>query len=202
MWPLSHRSSSQLWRPCRGTSALALGLTTATPSSSSRLPCTASCLRVRQCSHLTLQTIVHWKSLKSNFSCKLFLGKRSQKSVWVKWLFSWSWLSLDTAGKARADGLLTDTWHAAGATGLHDGGMWSICAAHISPPVSARTDCGDPPLLCSVVVLLDVQHVATGPPGLKWSPGPQTWMSLLRPAGSTTRFKWTWLRRFMNKIWW
>lgn len=80
------------------------------------------------------------------------------------------------------DGLLTDTWLAAGATGLHDGGLCSISAAHSSPPVSVLTDCGDPPLVCSVVVLLDVQHVAllrkskapTGASGIEWSSGPQT----------------------------
>lgn len=80
MWQLSRRSSSQSWRPCRSTSARALGLTTATPSSSSRLPCTASCLTVRKSSRLTCSWLPDLfccavKNLKSKFCqfCFLFV---------------------------------------------------------------------------------------------------------------------------------
>lgn len=55
----SRGSCSPSWRPCRSTSALAPAPTTATPSSSYPLPCTASCPTVRSCHRVT--------SLKSTF---------------------------------------------------------------------------------------------------------------------------------------
>lgn len=76
-------------------------------------------------------------------------------------LTSPSWHDWGTAGKGRMGRYLTGTWHASEAMGSQEGRMCSVSAAHISAPCVGSDRLRRSPLVCSVVVHLDVQHVVS-----------------------------------------
>lgn len=100
--------------------------------------------------------------LKTHLFCLARLWSRGWACFKVtRTLTPLSWHRWGSAGRGRTGRYQTDTWLAAEAAGSQEGGMCSVTAAHIIAPRVGPDRLQRSPPVRSVVVPLDVQHVAS-----------------------------------------